>query len=339
MQRSAVMANSRAIAEPRKCRIPSPFMKSLEPIVAGLAFFIGVVCSPMLAKPPQAPTPPAPFASVEATSVRITAITKKDMSPADLKMEDLSLTEDRVPVKIDKITCKKPDPILLGILLDVSGSRHGDALLNSHYLALHNFVDQFLRKDDAFFLADFSDRPFKLGGPTADRASISAAFKQLRLNPPRGSTAMYDAIVASVGEKFSGRKGPRDLIVVGDWEDNSSHVDMERAIEAAQRTSATIYAILDATDDSTYDKRFYKRGHSVAEKFADETGGQYFDVHGEKDFAAALKSIQAEIDGSCRVDYSVPQTTRTKTGLKLHVEVHSGDTLIRYPKVRFNAAE
>jgi len=86
----------------------------------------------------SAQTAPSPTASPVTGSVAIyiTAATKKGVSVTDLKPDDLTVTEDEVPAKIERISCGKPDPILLGVLVDVSGNRRFDPHLGSHYEAL-----------------------------------------------------------------------------------------------------------------------------------------------------------------------------------------------------------
>jgi hypothetical protein len=149
---------------------------------------------------------------------------------------------------------------------------------------------------------------------------------------------MYDAIKFTVkGEPE--RSAHRVLVVVGDWEDNSSHVGLEDAVEVAQRNSTAVYAIVDGTDNPTYTKVAYKRALSAAKKATEETGGLYYDVHGEKEFEATLQAIQVAIGGSCRVEYSVPKGAATNREIKLHVDIHAKDTSISYPRVRFSSAQ
>jgi VWFA-related protein len=310
------------------------------PKVAAVISFVllGTGSAAAQSNPPQTTPPPATAGQADTAAIYITAGTKKGFVVTDLKPEDLTLTEDKAPAKIEKITCGRPEPLLVGILVDVSGSRHGDPHLGSYYEALHAFVNRLLTGDDATYLVDFSDFPVRLGDATGDPAAISAAFSKLRLDPLRGSTAMYDAIKASANMYFPGRSGRRILVVVGDWEDNSSHIDMDQAVEAAQRNSTTVYPIVDATDSDFFKEKAYKRALSVAKEVAEGTGGWSYDVHGEKDFAMALQGIQVAILGSCRVDYSVPGTAVPKKGIKLHVDASSKDISILYPRVRLSTA-
>lgn len=70
----------------------------------------------------------APSPGMESVAIYVTPVSKKGI-PADLKPGDLTITEDKVPAKIEKTNCGKPEPLLLGLLLDVSASRRRDPLL------------------------------------------------------------------------------------------------------------------------------------------------------------------------------------------------------------------
>lgn len=310
-------------------RIPLPAAVLLTLFGAGFA---------ISGRPSTAQSAPAAASSsaMESVAIYVTPVSKKGV-PANLKPGDLTITEDKVPAKIEKINCGKSEPLLLGLLLDVSASRRRDPLILSHYEALHTFVNQALTGDDATYLVDFSDTLVRLGDVTNNRAAISAAFGELRRDQPRSSTSMYDAIEFTLkGEQ--GRNAHRVLVVVGDWEDNSSHIGLEDAVEIAERNSTAVYAIVDHTDNPTYTKTAYKHALSAAKKATEETGGRYYDVHGEKQFDAALQAIQVATGGSCRVEYSVPKAAGTNRGSKLRVDAHSKDISISYPRTRFSAA-
>jgi len=289
----------------------------------------------------SAQTAPSTTASsvAESVAIYITAATKKGVPVIDLKPDDLTITEDKVPTKIEKISCGKPDPILLGVLVDVSGSRRFDPYLGSHYDALQAFLDQALRDHDAAYVVTFDDRPHKLSGLTADRGTLTAAFDELKKYKPQGPTALYDTIKAAANANFFGHTGRRLLLVVGDWEDNSSHIRLDQVAQFPERTSTTVYAIVDAIDSATFSKKGHSRALSAVKKVTEETGGLYYDVQGEKELAAALQAILGAIGGACRVDYSVPNLVPNKKGIKLHVEANSKETSVDYPKVRFAVAE
>jgi len=279
---------------------------------------------------------PSPTASsvTESVTIYVTAATKKGIPITDLKPGDLTITEDKIGAKIEKISCGKPDPILLGVLVDVSGSnRH--AHLASEYDALQAFLNQVLSERDGAFVVAYNDKLYQLSELTADRTSLSAAFDKLRKHQPYGPTALYDAIKAAANASFPGHGGRRILVVVGDWEDNFSHTRLDQVAEFPQRTSTTVYALVDSTVSAALSKKSYEHALLAAKEVTEETGGLYYDVHSEKDFPTALQAVQTALSGSCRVDYSIPKVASAKKGIKLHVEANSKGISIHYAKVRF----
>jgi VWFA-related protein len=285
--------------------------------------------------PIQTALSPTASSATEPVAIYITAATKKGVVPlTDLKTGDLTIREGKAEAKVEKISCGRPDPILLGVLVDVSGSRR-DARLASQYDALQVFLNEVLMEHDTAFVLAYDNQLYKLSDLTADRASLSAAFDKLKKHQPYGSTALYDAIQAAANANFFGRGGHRILVVVGDWEDNSSHISLEQVTEVPERTLTTVYAIVDSKFSTAMSQRSHEHALAAAKHVTESSGGLYYDVRSEKDFAAAVQAIQAAISGSCRVDYSIPKVVDAQKGIKLHVEAKSQETSIHYPRVRF----
>src|SRR5215472_8730796 len=288
--------------------------------------------------PQQSAARPSTAAQMETASIYITASTKKGMLIKDVKPEDLTITEDKAPVKIDTVSCNRPEPLLLGILVDVSGSRRMDSHLLSHYDELEAFLEHVLTREDKTYVISFDDRIYKLSELMSDRVEISPVFEKLRKHQPAGATALYDAIKAAAGADFKGRSGHRILVVVGDWEDNSSRVTSDEALKTAQRTSTTVYAVVDS-DAGLQGKISRKRALEVSKRITEETGGLASVVEEKNDFDKALQGITAAVLGSCRVTYASLRNPDAKKGVKLHVEASPKDVSILYPKVRFSSSQ
>lgn len=168
--------------------------------------------------------------------------------------------------------------------------------------------------------------------------AISAAFDKLKKYEPRGSTALYDGIKEAAEANFKGRSGRRVLVVVGDWEDNSSHIRVEEAAKAAQRTGTTIYAIVDA-DTGLEGKIAHRHAVNAAKEATEQTGGLVYEVREKNDFEKVLQAIGAAVAGSCRVEYTTTENAKAKKGVKLQVEATSKGISILYPRVRFISSQ
>lgn len=283
----------------------------------------------------QQAMPPATPSQMQTASIYVTAATKKGVLIRDIKPDDITITENEVPKKIEKVACDRPEPLLVGILVDISGSRRKDSRLSAHYDALETFLHTLLAGDDKTYVVAYDDKVHKVSELLADRAGISTAFDKLRKVVPAGATALYDAVEAAAGANFKSRSGRRVLVVVGDWEDNASHIRLEEAVKAAQRTGTTIYAIVDA-DIGLESKLAHKHAVNTAKEATEQTGGVVYDAQEKNDFDKALHAIAEAVVGSCRVAYTTSENADAKEGVKLHVQASSKEVSILYPRVRFN---
>ena len=280
-------------------------------------------------------TAPAMTGQAETASVYVTAVTNKGKLIPNLKPEDIAIVEDKLLARIEKVSCGKPETVLVGTLIDVSGSRRSDSRLKSHYDDLEVFLNHLLTTDDGAYVVAFNDSIYKLSQVISDRTQLNEAFEKLRRLQPHSSTALYDTVKAAAGADFKGRSGHRILVVVGDWEDNSSRITIDEAVKAAQRTFTTIYAVVDS-DSGMVDKKFHKRAVARAKEFTEETGGLAYIVEEKNDFARALQAIDSDIAGACKVDYTPSsKSPDAQQGTKIHVEATSKDISIYYPRVRF----
>jgi len=320
--------------------VDSRFMTILKLTATTLFLLFGFQNTYGQSSPAQAVTVPDGPAQTETAAIYITAETKKGMLIRELKPENIAITEDKVPARIEKIRCGKPEPLLVGVLVDVSGSRLIDPLLGSHYDALAAFLKQLLTGDDGAYVVAFDDEPHKLSELMSNGSVISATFEKLRKYEPHASTALYDGIQAAAEVTFlKGHSGRRILLVLADWDDNSSHINLEEAVKAAQKRATTVYAIVDRQDGYTSIKRGHRQAVYCATRVAEETGGLTYDVYGAEDFAKVLRAIGGAVVGSCRVEYTTAGNARAKKGTKLQIEADSKDITILYPRVRFSTAQ
>lgn len=281
--------------------------------------------------------PAATQGPAQTASIYVTASTKKGVLIRDLKPEDITVMEDNAPAKIEQVVCRELGPLLIGILADVSGSRGSDSHLHSHYDDLEAFLNKLLTKDDGTYVVAYGDEVRKLSEVVTDSPGISAAFDKLRKQRLIGSTALYDAIKAAANANFKGRAGRRVLLVMGDWEDNSSRARIEDAVQAAQRTSTTVYAILDS-DNGEESKKSHNRAQKAATEITGQTGGRAYEFHDKNDLVKILQAIGEAVLGVCKVTYTSSENPDKKKGVELHVQANAKDVSVFYPRVRFSTA-
>jgi Ca-activated chloride channel family protein len=94
-------------------------------------------------------------------------------------------------------------------------------------------------------------------------------------------TALYDAIWQFCDEKMRSAPGRRVIVVITDGDDTYSRADLNDAIDIAQRTETTLFAIstkagLAGTVPGVEAGTVQDHGDKALEKLADQTGGVAF---------------------------------------------------------------
>ena len=209
--------------------------------------FAAVFVQAQKPKPSPTPTPsddPQGTVKIPIRRVRlpITVTDKKGNFVPGLTKEDFVVLEDKVPQTIETFSddLAQTTPLYIAVLMDTSPSTAGK--LKFQQESAMNFIHTVvkLRKDRVLFgtfddeinlLQDFTDRLDLL-----DKAvySVKKVGKQ---------TALFDAVWQFCDEKMRSVPGRRVLLIVTDGEDTYSRANLRDAIDIAQRTETTIFAI------------------------------------------------------------------------------------------------
>jgi len=236
--------------------------------------------------------------SVNVVNVLVTVRDKQGQMVRGLVKDDFTLEEDGRKQTIQYFSPQSDLPLMLGLLIDVSGSQR--TVLDEQRRASRQFLDQVLRPQDRVFLVRF-DR----------RIELLEDLSSLQPNPTDSGTrgtALYDAIV-SAARGLTGQPGRKALIVLSDGYDTSSTASIGLAIETAQRADALIYSIrfLDR-DVFAFEvpalqggSPVPREGQKALERIAKETGGTYFDLTA----AQSLPKIYGRIEDELRNQYSL----------------------------------
>ena len=169
--------------------------------------------------------------------------TKGKPPVSGLRKEDFQIYEDKKPQQILGFSDETAggDPIYVAVLMDTSGSVAGK--LKFEQEAAKNFIYTVtkLRKDRVAF-ATF-DHEIKLRQDFTDRLDyLDKAVDSV--GKPGNRTLFYDAIWQFCDEKMRSVPGRRVLVVITDGDDNNySRATLKDAIDIAQRTETTIFAI------------------------------------------------------------------------------------------------
>jgi Ca-activated chloride channel family protein len=230
--------------------------------------------------PRPAPTPP-PDEVVKIFEVRlpIAVKNKKNENVAGLTRDDFIVLEDKIPQEITFFSDEKNNPpVYVGVLMDTSPSTAGKMKFSKE--AAQNFIQTVvrLRKDKAAFMT--FDNEIKLLQDFTDKQDL--LFKAVDKVGKTGSqTALYDAIWQFCNEKLRTAPGRRVLVVITDGDDTFSRADINDAIDLAQRTETTIFAISTksgflGTVPGVDTGQVNDKGDKDLVRMCQETGGEAF---------------------------------------------------------------
>lgn len=154
-------------------------------------------------------------------------------------------------------------PVALGIVVDNSGSMRDKRSKVSQALA--NLIRISNPQDEAF-VVNFSQTPYLDQDFTSNPNLLQTALRQVS---SRGSTALYDAVVASdVHLRNNPRLEKKVLLIITDGQDNMSRETLEDAIRKLQsKKGPTVYAI------GLSDEGMTRAAREALQNLAISTGG------------------------------------------------------------------
>ena len=243
--------------------------------------------------------------AVNVVNVLVTVRDKQGNLVKGLTRDDFKLEEDGHTQPIRYFSPQADQPLMLGLLIDVSGSQR--TVLAEQRRASQQFLNQVLRPQDRAFVVRF-DR----------RVELLDDISQLEIDPKESSargTALYDAIISSA-RGLADQPGRKALIVLSDGYDTTSSASLMMAVETAQRADALVYSIRFLDRDvfafqvpaSQGGSPVPKEGRKALDQISKETGGAYFDLT----TADPLDKIYARIDDELRNQYSLGFTPASK---------------------------
>lgn len=224
---------------------------------------------------------------------------------SNLQKDSFQVLEDGKPQQVTSFHQEKV-PIALGILIDNSGSmRPKRQAVNQAAMNLIRSSDP----QDQIFVVNFGEQYYLDQDFTNDESKLQAALGKIET---RGSTALYDAIVASAAHMKNGAElQKRVLLVVTDGDDNASQESLQEAVQQLQQKEAPVVYTIGLLNPSRPEDSALRSLRTIS----NETGGAaYFPVDvGEVD------SITRNIGSAIRSQYVIGyKSSSTATGHVYH---------------------
>ena len=307
------------------------------PYLAALALALLCCALPALAQNPQPAQTPASQQDTEVITIRevrlpVTVIDEKVKGKppvSGLTREDFLIYEDKQLQKIEGFTDETTggEPVYVAVLMDTSGSVAGK--LKFEQEAAKNFIYTVtkLRKDRVAF-ATF-DHEIKLRQDFTDRLNLLDKAVD-DVGKPGNRTLFYDAVWQFCDEKMRSVPGRRVLVVITDGDDNNySRATLNDAIDIAQRTETTVFAISTkagllgsvpgveaGTVSSDVDR--------ALQKLCEETGGTAFFTGDILELEKSFTRISKELRSTYIITYKPTNDKYDGSRRKIEVKLANG---------------
>jgi VWFA-related protein len=200
------------------------------------------------------------------------------------------------------------EPLPASIVIALDNSQSMDGQLWSAGKAVREFMES-LPRYSTLSLLTFNDQVFLEEGFTSDRKKLAAAVSRARVEGSR--TALNEAL--RIGSRHLGKRpGARVLVIFTDGEDtldSSTEGYLRTAIETAQATDVTVFAIAYGNAD-----------RSALERMTVETGGDMVPARGAGELRAAFSRIAESLGSRYVIGYEPPEPDK-RGYRKVHVRV------------------
>lgn len=308
------------VAREPACRLA----RTRPPIVMVLVwlFLISSVFDTRAQNTPPGPTPPAGNAAPLAGNTISSPVTQQEQ-PADgqeevfvfkkevnevilhatvvdesnhlvtnLERSAFRVFEDGIPQEVTSFR-REDAPVALGVVVDNSASmREKRGKVNQAVLNLIRASNV----QDQIFVVNFSEDYYLDQDFTSDITLLQRALQRISA---RGSTALYDAIVASsVHLRGSGTLDKKVLLVITDGEDNASQELLQEAMRRLQQENGpTVYAIALLGEDLRRPVR------TALDRLASSTGGMAFFPQTLDDVDGITRTVAHDIRSQYTIGY------------------------------------
>jgi len=226
----------------------------------------------------------------------VTVTDESNRLVTDLSREDFEILDNGRPQELT-IFDNEVRPISVVVMLDTSIS------MTNRLKDLNDGAEQFLLRllpHDKATVGAFNDKIEFASGFTADRNSLISALKHLDFG---NQTRLYDAVHASLDqlEKVDGRKV---ILLFTDGADFGSRQGSGKALERARDGEVMIYGIGLETEFFNGQSYVRSKPDSILNRFANETGGGYFDLKKNADLNASFTRIAQELRSQYLLGFS-----------------------------------
>jgi VWFA-related protein len=248
---------------------------------------------------------------VEEVVLHATVVDEQRHLVSGLDQSTFTVLDAGVPQVITSFR-REDVPVAMGIVIDNSGSmREKREKINQ---AVMNLI-RASNPQDQIFVVNFGQDPYLDQDYTSDVKLLQAALHQVSA---RGSTALYDAILASAVHLQHNRLEKKVLLVITDGQDNMSQATLQEASRKLQQANGpTLYAV------GLLGSGLEGPGRDALQRFADRTGGVAYFPETLDQVDNITRTVAHDIRSQYMIAYK-PRNQNVKPGYQsVQVEAHA----------------
>jgi Ca-activated chloride channel family protein len=217
----------------------------------------------------------------------VTVVDANNRLVTDLTKEDFEVLDNGKPQEIT-IFDNEVRPFTAVVMLDTSVSMTDR--LKDLYAGAEQFLLRLLPQDKAKVGA-FNDKIEYASDFSSNKNSLISGLKHLDFG---NQTRLYDSVHSSLDEleKVEGRKV---ILLFTDGADFGSRLSSGKALERARENEVMIYGIGLETEFFNGQSVVRSKPDSILNRFANETGGGFFDLKKDADLNTSFTRIAQEL--------------------------------------------
>lgn len=230
----------------------------------------------------------------ELVAIPVSVTDRNGHTVLGLRSEDFAITENGAPQQILSIS-RWDVPATMCVVFDASGSMK--RLARTAQAAVRNLLNDSGPEDEACLIR-FAGRPELLADFTHDTNAV--VNKLLWDRPPRGATALADAVFAGLSQMSQAANSRKALVVVTDGGENSSRYSFSELLSLARESDVQVYTV--ALRGNLLDKE-EQRGRLQLKQVTDDTGGKLLIIDSSGELPRALAAVNELIRNQYLLTY------------------------------------
>ncbi len=265
-----------------------------SPLVPGalvaLALSVGI---------PTAAQQPTFRSSTQVVSLFATVLDGQNRLVPDLTQDDFQILDNDKPQQLT-VFQSETQPITVVVMLDTSGSMTGSIQLLK--AAAEQFIVRLLPEDKGAVGA-FNDKIELSAQFSNDRDQLITEVRDLDFG---NGTRLFDGIAEGLNQ-LQGVDGRKVVLVFTDGDDTSSRVGRGTVLDRARAEEVMIYAIGLQSEFFDGQRTVRSKPDSALRRFADETGGGYFELKQTSDLGPTFSRVAQELHSQYVLGFEAQQ--------------------------------